>query len=168
MIAIQDLKVRDVMTPAPYCLEESCHLDCAYELLNARGLSGAPVLGPNGELVGVLTIRDLVRLAGGILTPDHEPSAEDRARLKNSTVGDHILRGPVTCPDDVSLVEACKMMIKERLHRLVVTEFGVPIGILSSIDVTRTVACLDETQRDARDELRHRDRSEDPSEVMNP
>ena len=52
-----------------------CHLDCAYELLNARGLSGAPVLGPNGELVGVLTIRDLVRLAGGILTPDHEPSA---------------------------------------------------------------------------------------------
>lgn len=146
MIGIRDLKVRDVMTPAPHCLEETCSLDEAYELFTKRSLSGAPVLGASNELVGVITLRDLVQLAAGILAGDDAPSQDQLQRLSTSTVGDHLVRGPVTCPDDQPLVDACKMMVRERVHRLVVTEFGVPVGVLSAIDVVRALAALDEQQ----------------------
>ena len=168
MINLRDLSVRDVMTPAPECLQASCTLACAYELLASKELSGAPVLGDAGELLGVITLRDLVELAGGVFDADHETHDDERRRLPGQTLDQVITRGPVTCPDDATLVEACKLMVRQRLHRLVVTEFGVPVGLFSAIDAARAIACLSDTQRFALEALRNRDRTEDPEEVMQP
>ena len=60
-----DVMVRNVITVGP----DACVQDVAHILLTAR-ISGVPVVGPNGELVGIVSEGDLMRRAA--------PAAGDR------------------------------------------------------------------------------------------
>jgi len=51
-----DVMVRNVITVGP----DACVQDVAHILLSAR-ISGVPVVGPNGELVGIVSEGDLMR-----------------------------------------------------------------------------------------------------------
>lgn len=140
MIEITDLTVADVMTAAPRCLEESATLAQAARSLLEDGLQAAPVVVSGGEPRGVLSTSDLLAAFVHLL----EGGAEVLGDIRDAPLGDQLQREPATCASDTPLSAACKRMVRDRIHRLLVVDDGALVGVLSAIDVVRAVACLDE------------------------
>jgi len=140
VIEITDLTVADVMTAAPRCLEESATLAQAARSLLEDGLQAAPVVVSGGEPRGVLSTSDLLAAFVHLL----EGGAEVLGDIRDAPLGDQLQREPATCASDTPLSAACKRMVRDRIHRLLVVDDGALVGVLSAIDVVRAVACLDE------------------------
>ncbi len=143
MLSLADLRVEDVMTCSPFCLGLDDLLIDAYARLMKRNLSGAPVTARDNEIVGVVSVQDLLSQAMAVFDP--ATPAERLASMRNRTLEAVIRRSPVTCQGAEPLAEVCKLMVKSRIHRVVVVDSaGKPCGLLSAIDVVRAVACMDE------------------------
>jgi CBS domain-containing protein len=144
-----DLRVRDVMTAPPETVSEGTTLAEAYLMLSAERLSGAPIVDPTGLLLGVFSTTDLLADLAPVLDPaaPSDPTVLDQ--IKGARIGDRLDKGAelVTCGEDESLIQACRLMVKNRAHRvIVVDERGAPTAILSAIDVVRAVAALEEVK----------------------
>jgi len=87
----------------------------------------ALVVMDGGQAVGVVSQTDMVLARQG-RTPQ-----EARA----IPVGDVMTPGCVTCDADLLLSDAVSMMTGRRMHRLVVTENGELVGVISMTDVVR-------------------------------
>ncbi|MFL9827729.1 crotonyl-CoA carboxylase/reductase [Rhodoplanes sp. SY1] len=87
----------------------------------------AVVVMDGGKAVGVVSQTDLVLARQG------RTSDEARALLAR----DIMTPGCATCDADALLSEAVSLMTGRRMHRLVVTENGRPVGVLSMTDVVR-------------------------------
>lgn len=62
------LTVGEVMTPDPLVLEESCELREGIEKLRKRGVRRAPVVDESGQLVGLVSLDDLLPKVAESLT----------------------------------------------------------------------------------------------------
>lgn len=100
-------------------------LEAGDSALNAARLmkehdAGSVLVTVNGETVGIVTERDILyRLAATDLLPSKTPLKE----IMSSTV--------FTAASDTSINEALKIMAKHHIRRLLVTEDGKPIGMVS-------------------------------------
>ena len=137
---VDDFSVSDVMTPNPSCLEGTLTLSQAYEWLQGEGVRGAPVIDEQGKLIGVISNSDLLLTLAPVLDPEAEVDPETLTELK-STPLTQVMEGrrPVTCRAEDSLKQACGLMAKHKVRRLVVTRGDDIIGVLSAIDVLRAV-----------------------------
>jgi CBS domain-containing protein len=61
-------------------------------------------------------------------------------RMEQLCVRDVMIRDVVTVAPDVPVVEAAKLMMERRIHRLPVIESGKLVGIVTSYDFARIVA----------------------------
>lgn len=137
MIRIHDLRVADVMSGTLLCLEAATDVKAGYAKLVGSGVSGAPVIGADAKMLGTVSAHDLLACS----------VASDEG---SKTVGDALAGEPVTCLKEASLAEASGLMVRNRMHRVVVvSEDGVPIGMLSAIDVVRAVACVSELAQES-------------------
>lgn len=132
--------VQDVMTQTPGCLEAGTSLTEAYAWLMAEGVRGAPVLAPNGNLLGVVSTSDLLAALAPVLDPQGEVDAETLLELRDTTLSDLIEQRPVTCPASEGLGEACRRMLRARVRRLVVVDGEKVVGVLSATDVVYAYA----------------------------
>ena len=65
-------KLRDVMTPDPVTIDPDTKLRDAAEIMFTKWFRHLPVVTPNGEVVGVISLRDLMTVvAQGLTEPDH-------------------------------------------------------------------------------------------------
>lgn len=125
----------------------------AMELLVARDVSGLPVLGDDGELVGVVSLTDLVAHFGPTPTPrngDVFYANVAPGRLLQSLFGplgphaglvrDVMSPVMITVDERTTIREAARTMATRRIHRvLCVDGRGRVTGLLSSLDVVRLV-----------------------------
>lgn len=138
------LHVRDVMTHTPRCLPQQYSLVEAYGWLMAEGVRGAPVLDPDGKLAGVVSNSDLLMTLAPVLDPQGDVDAETLQELRNLPLAKLIEQRPVTCGADLTLHDACELMLRRRVRRLVVCDpdeqGGKVVGVLSAIDVVYAYA----------------------------
>ncbi|MEO3763278.1 site-2 protease family protein [Streptomyces sp. B8F3] len=134
---LSGVPVRNAMTPDPVVVPEA--LDVAHLLDDPLYRHSAfPVLGESGEPVGLVTLR-----GAGHVRPDHGGTV---------SVGEVMVPLPelvVVGPDD-SLADLLPRMEPGPEHRVLVTEEGRLVGILSLSDISRTVRYLAETTPRAR------------------
>ena len=147
---VADLMTDDVVTASPeMTLKDVDHL------FTGHGISGAPVLD-DGVLVGVISQSDVVRVlydnqvattevSQFLLSPFPIPLpalaeiSRNRAaiadRMVKMTVAEAMTDLPVTVApaDDISV--AAEAMVSGRLHRVLVTDGGKLVGILSALDL---------------------------------
>ena len=123
------LVAADLMTIDPVTVAFDAPIEEAERLIRTYRVSGLPVTDTDGGLVGVVSQTDFVHLAN----PDvrrlihHETSG--------LRVGEVMSRPPVTVLPGTSLVEAARLMSRERIHRVVVVdERGRPLGVLAAMD----------------------------------
>jgi len=88
---------------------------------------GCVVVAEADQVVGMFTERDLTRR-----------TLKDPSLLRRR-VGDVMSSPVVTVERDMVLDAACELMISERIRRLVVTERGRLVGIVTERDVIRWV-----------------------------
>ena len=120
------------MTANPVSIAEAASLAEAAQVLDARKISGLPVVDERGALVGVVSRTDLVRVRADQQLARNWPGLAVR----------HIMTTPaLTIDATASLEEAALMMDQRRVHRLVVIDdAATPIGIISASDLVRSWA----------------------------
>ena len=149
------MQVADLMTTELITATPEMTLQEVEMLFASNSISGAPVID-QGDLVGVISQSDVIRvlldeqLAANevsqyllspypISIPALSEIAHERAaiaqRLVDMTVGHAMTGVPITVSptDDVSKV--AQAMVAERVHRVLVTQRGELVGLVSSLDL---------------------------------
>ena len=93
------------------------------KLLLTKGISGAPVVNENSDLVGVVTEFDL------LLAIDHVGEQVPISKI--------MTEGASWVSPDTSLDEARELMLGHNWRRLPVVEDGKIVGVLSRRDILR-------------------------------
>ncbi|TVP77018.1 MAG: CBS domain-containing protein [Gemmatimonadales bacterium] len=120
------------MHTPPLTIHPEAPLEEAWALMAERGVSSLPVTDKDSSLVGILSRTDLLRVAG--LETGRRPDS-DSLVLPDRPISEEMTREVRTTSRDTPLDEAAKAMVQNRVHRLVVCEDGVPVGILSTRDL---------------------------------
>lgn len=124
------VKVRDCMTTSLVTLTPTTEILRAVQTLLKHDIAGAPVVDDQGNLVGVLTERDCMRV---VL---HAGYHSDHGGL----VSDFMSPDVETIPADASIVDAAKLFFGERFHRYPVVDYDDRLlGQISRRDVLRAL-----------------------------
>ena len=122
--------VADLMTIDPVVVAVDAAIEEAARLLHANSISGLPVVDTFGALVGVISQTDIV----GVL--DSPVGRLIRTRPSGLRVGELMTSPALTVPLTGSVLEAARLMVDSRVHRLVATDDdGRQVGVLSAIDL---------------------------------
>jgi CBS domain-containing protein len=144
------MKAADVMTRNVVAVAVDAPLIEAMRLMLQNRISGLPVLGHGGELVGVITESDLLRLDGGgarsprphwielLIEPEHLP--KDYASYHGRKVSEVMTASPVTIAQDAPLDEALRLMEVHRIKRLLVVRSGALVGVISRADLLHALS----------------------------
>ena len=107
------------------CLDAELEASKGLRLLDAAGVSSAPVVDDNGVLVGVVFLSTLARLR----------------EEKELEIEDAMITSAVTVPQGASVADVARLMARHGLDRLpVITADGHLLGMISAMDVVRWLA----------------------------
>lgn len=125
------------------------------EFFIKHAISGAPVIASDHELVGVVTVSDIFKFSSmdenrrrDALRNYYRESCEielDEASLRdwssraeyNCTVHQIMQREIITVRQDASISEVAAVMVRSNIHRVVVTEQKIALGVITSMDILR-------------------------------
>lgn len=130
------LCVRDLMTTDPTTISERQSLYDAWTYMREQGFRHLPVTDESGELVGLLTDRDL--LSTGIFNNEAELDVLDR--LRQTRVSAAMVRHVELAEADEPLDSVASKMLENKFGCLPVVEGLQVIGILTEADFVRYVA----------------------------
>jgi CBS domain-containing protein len=146
------MNVRDVMTSEVTTVTPETRLRDLAQLLTERQISGAPVVDPDGSIVGVISEADLLakqlsrplsrRLPlEWILGERHD--ADELRRRAATVVGEAMSTPAVTIEADRPVREAATLMVDRNVNRLPVISDGQLVGIVTRSDMVRAYLRLD-------------------------
>jgi acetoin utilization protein AcuB len=140
------MKVRDAMTRDPLTIDPEAALGTAIDVMRTKGLRHLPVVDDGGQLIGIITDRDLRHAAFAPALAEFLPaSAQARLRqlgeaLENLRVRDAMTWSVVTTHPDASLAHAALLMSERRVGGLPVVEQGRLVGMLTERDVLEALS----------------------------
>lgn len=124
--------VRDVMQSQVVTVTPQTTLSEAVRLTRQRGIRHLPVL-EGGELVGIVSDRDLKR---AMASPATSLEARELTYLlERLTMAEIMTRPVMTVAPPVPVEEAARVMVREKISALPVTEEGRLVGIVTETDV---------------------------------
>ncbi|HVA66718.1 MAG TPA: CBS domain-containing protein [Elusimicrobiota bacterium] len=133
----------DVMSPEVIAINENDDVWSAIRILVANDVTGAPVVGADGRLVGVISQTDLVRYlqAKAAKLADFYSDSEPDARLptngRSARVQDLMTRRIIKATEDDSLDKISRIMLVQKVHRVIITRAERLVGIVTTMDVLR-------------------------------
>ena len=125
------------------------------EFFLKHGISGAPVIASDHELVGVVTVSDIFRFSNmdenrrrDALRNYYRESCEidlDEASLRdwstraeyNCTVHQIMQHEIISVRREANIAEVAAVMVKNNIHRVVVTDNKIAQGVITSMDILR-------------------------------
>jgi CBS domain-containing protein len=130
----------DVMTEAPVTITETSSVGKAARLLDQLAIRHLPVVDAAGELIGMLSDRDL-RGALAAADEDLAPSVPPAS----ARVADVMTRDVIVADVDDELVAVAQIMIDARVGAVpIVDSAGRLVGIVSYVDILRALTGVDE------------------------
>ena len=126
------MKVSDLMTSEVATLQRNEMLSLAEQLMNLGRIRHLPVVDDDGELVGIVSQRDLFH-SGLMRALGHGKHAAARVR-DMLPVKEVMSTEVVTTTRDSSLEEAARLMFDKKIGCLPVVENGRLVGILTEGD----------------------------------
>lgn len=154
---------RDLMTTDVVTVRSHQSTEELAKLLVEKRISGCPVLDSEGTVVGVVSASDITResqegsedaffrfalgFGDDLLEGDPwgDPHGQDPDELlaqheKGDSVAAVMTRKVHSVEADAPVAQVAKEMIAKRVHRLVVTEDGNFVGLVSATDLLRHLA----------------------------
>jgi CBS domain-containing protein len=133
------LIVRDVMTRRVRSVQLTQSTDEAAAILQMNGISGAPVLNEYNDVVGVLSSTDILRRDKNEAfrhgPPDPEANTSALPDPPPATpVAALYSPGTIAVSPESPLCEVARLMLRHRVHRVVVLDDGQLVGIVSTMD----------------------------------
>lgn len=159
--AARNLTVRDVMQSEVLAVDGDWPIEKLTEFLVGNNISGAPVTAETGELIGVVSLTDIVRHDN---MPDTRAASHDpheyylysleykigreevskfHIELESSVrVRDIMTPMIYSVGENTSIQEVADTMIKGRIHRVFVTSGEKLTGIVTALDMLQVVRDL--------------------------
>ena len=119
-VRIEDIMVRDVLTVDA----QSSVFDATVKMND--GNVGCVVVVSDGEAVGILTERDILRKI-----------VVEKRDAEKTRVGDVMSAPLITGKPDMSMEDAIKVMVLNRVKKLPILEDGRLVGIVTLFDIVR-------------------------------
>jgi CBS domain-containing protein len=155
------LLARDVMQRNVGIIDAGASLADLEQAFEEAGVSGFPVV-QSGRIVGVVSRADVVRRLGDKAGDEPRLStfyadlasfeaenvaerfAEAAARGGRSAddlrVSDLMTESAITVAPDTSLDDVARTLVAHHIHRVLVTDGGTLVGVVSSLDLVRLIA----------------------------
>jgi acetoin utilization protein AcuB len=132
--------VKDRMTPDPVCGRPDMPVTEAQALMNQNKIRHLPILDDNGQLVGLVTQRALLKaLPSDTSSFSRFEVSYVLAKIK---VRDVMVTRVLTIHEDTSIEEAARIMADERIGCLPVLRDGRLVGIITDNDLFTTMVDL--------------------------
>ena len=136
MTPLQELTVRSYTSKTLISVRPETTLSEVYEVLLDRDVLAVPVIDHDGTLAGILSSTDLLREAHiELLAPGDVARITPPARLAR----DLMRREVITVDEERPLTDAARKMTENRIHCVVVTRAGAPVGVVTTTDAMRAV-----------------------------
>jgi CBS domain-containing membrane protein len=135
---MNDPRVRDLMTVGVVSAQPQDRVATIYDLMDERHIRHLTVVDEDGDLVGLVSHRDLLRNAL-IARPDLA-RAEHRELLRQVRVAEVMTSEVETIEPERSVEEAARIMADNRFGCLPVMADGQLVGILTEADFVRWFA----------------------------
>ena len=126
------MKVGDLMTSEVATLQRNEMLSLAEQLMSLGRIRHLPVVDEEGELVGIVSQRDLFH-SGLLRALGHGKHSAARVR-EMLAVKEVMTTDVITTTRDASLEEAARLMFDKKIGCLPVVENGRLVGILTEGD----------------------------------
>jgi CBS domain-containing membrane protein len=131
------LMVRDLMTAPALALREDDTVAALYDLMDTHHVRHVPVVDDEGDLVGLVSHRDLLRFA--LVGQADVPLSMERQLLAQRHLDEIATRDVVTAEADQEIGEAVDLMLENKFGCLPVVEGNRLVGILTEADFVRFV-----------------------------
>lgn len=146
------MKASEVMTPRVISIEPDAPIMRAVRLMLQNRVSGLPVIGPKGELVGMVTEGDFIR-RGEIGTQRRRNRwlefligpgrlADEYVHARGRKVEEVMTREPITVTPDTPLDEVVRLMERHRIKRLPVLREGALVGIVTRANIMHALVSV--------------------------
>jgi CBS domain-containing protein len=138
----RNIPVAEIMSTTVLPLRAGTTLREAMTALEARGMSGAPVVDDTGRCVGIFSLTNVARAGNffGIEPPvEAREGAKGVGSVDEETVADWMSRDVKYVAPTTSVEATARLMTRASVHRLLVIDEGAIVGIVSSLDFVRLV-----------------------------
>ncbi len=151
---------QDIMTRNIIVVEEDASINNLIRIFMDNKISCVPVVNDEKKLVGIVTKTDVL---GYFMDIDIHISIKDTLQdiLEFSsekrdleTVPETEMKvraimtpNPITTGEDTSVESLAKIMINNKIHRLIITRDNMIVGIVSTLDILYHVAEIDKHER---------------------
>lgn len=104
-----------------------------HQLFVQEEIHGAPVVGEDGIVHGVISTLDLLR----VVREDEWSDVPNE--VQDLTAADAMTRDLVTIGPDAPVTEVAQLMLKHHIHRVLVVDDSALLGVISSYDLMRVL-----------------------------
>lgn len=145
------LKAKDIMSREVVSIRPEATVEELARLLIQHKISGVPVLGSEGELVGIVTERDLIsqnkrlhiptviRLFDAYFVLGSGRTEDEIKKMVAVSVGEICTRKVITVGEETTLQEVATIMSEKNVHTLPVLRDGSVVGIIGKADLVRAM-----------------------------
>ncbi|OWZ82810.1 CBS domain-containing protein [Natranaerobius trueperi] len=144
---------RDIMTKELITVSPETTVDQAAKIMSEKNISGLPVIDEDNRIMGIVTEGDLlgkhkkidppgyIEFLGGIIfTESQDEYFEQLQKYVATKVVQLMSTDVVTVTPDTPVEELPTLMDQKEIKRVLVTEKGKLIGIVSRADVIRALS----------------------------
>ena len=149
--------VQDIMTTQVHTVSDGWSIKKLAEFFFENCISGAPVLDENDQLLGVVSVTDLVRFDSQHLEETQSKAHEvyihhlEKQFAKEEIAAFQIEDATTTIVRDImtpmifdvealtTIQQAADIMVKGHIHRLFVTEDKKIVGVVSALDMLKVI-----------------------------
>jgi len=114
----------DIMTRKVATIHPGASVQEAAQLLDQKRISGAPVVDPDGKIIGIITEADII-------------SKVDREGLRVIDIMSHDV---IAVDGETPVNEIAALLTERKIKRVPVVENGKLVGIVSRADIVHAVA----------------------------
>ena len=147
------LTARDVMSTDVKTVSPEMSVEEAAKIMSDNNVSGLPVVNNDGELVGILSEKDMIikdkklhfpdyiNVLGGIIYLESYKKFEEEFKKYIAVDAKGLMTEDViTISPERSVEEIATLMVEEDINRLPVVEDGKLVGIVTRGDLVKDIA----------------------------
>jgi len=155
---LSELRARDIMTTTIVSVAENATVRELVALLQDHQISGVPVVNARGKITGVVSVSDIAAASGEVAAIAPEVASPEfyvhgwedklhpdelrqlRVEDEGLLVRDIMTPSVYTVTADAPVTEVARTMVNGHVHRLLVGDGDKLVGIVSTLDLLRSIA----------------------------
>ncbi|MBI5192154.1 MAG: CBS domain-containing protein [Nitrospirae bacterium] len=144
---------KDIMTKEVVTVTSTTTVEELARLFIKHGISGAPVVDEDGNLKGVVTENDLIKMEQRLHIPtvitifdaviylgSSKKFEDDIRKMAAVTVEDIYKKDPITVTESSTIEDIATIMCEKNVHHIPVVKKGKLVGMVGKKDIVRAIA----------------------------